>query len=399
MDTKLRITCYPYKGGNFYGKGRFAIDDKNIERELNTIDEADYIIVNNYKELFNSDAKNKNNRTGIEKYDELLKIKEDSSPFNYYKKVIQNKSIDSLTGINTNKKYYIYDNETNPLLQVLKYINNNNADIKNYYSIGELNDDVKSINIQNLKGIDTLFAFNKSLWNTIKNGLYLYTKKDKEFVTTFLNQLAMNIKRQKGSYDLLKNLTYDILDMLDKYYVKYQEKTDENKERDKKLEKKEKEKVNDGSADIVKNIDDYITKEIKSMYFDNEAALDEICQVNEIPYEKLGNDVKLKSLTLFFIAKLQNLLSYNKPQNYNPEKRKGIENELKINLSPYIKPLLNIIHKIMILNIFEIDYNKDKISLIKEFLFDNKLSLEILVNDLLNKCRTNSMKIYSIDQY
>ena len=45
IDTKLRITCYPFKGGNFYGKGRFAIDDKNIEKELNTLDEIDYIIV------------------------------------------------------------------------------------------------------------------------------------------------------------------------------------------------------------------------------------------------------------------------------------------------------------------------------------------------------------------
>ena len=65
------------------------------------------------------------------------------------------------------------------------------------------------------------------------------------------------------------------------------------------------------------------------MYFNNEAALDEICQVNDIPYEKIGNDVKLKSLTSFFITRLQNLLSYNKPQNYNPENRKSIQNNCK----------------------------------------------------------------------
>ena len=67
--------------------------------------------------------------------------------FNYYKKVIQDKSIDSLIGINSNKKYYIYDNETNPLLKALRYINNNNLEIKNYYTVEELNEDVKSINL------------------------------------------------------------------------------------------------------------------------------------------------------------------------------------------------------------------------------------------------------------
>ena len=40
IDTKLRITCYPFKGGNFYGKGRFAIDNKNIEKQLNILDEG-----------------------------------------------------------------------------------------------------------------------------------------------------------------------------------------------------------------------------------------------------------------------------------------------------------------------------------------------------------------------
>jgi hypothetical protein len=53
----------------------------------------------------------------------------------------------------------------------------------------------------------------------------------------------------------------------------------------------------------------------------------------------------------------------------------------------------------MILNIFDIDYNVDKVNLFKEFLLDNKLSLEALVNDLLNKCRNISMKIYGIDLY
>ena len=53
----------------------------------------------------------------------------------------------------------------------------------------------------------------------------------------------------------------------------------------------------------------------------------------------------------------------------------------------------------MILNIFEIDYNKEKIPLFKEFLFDKKLSLETLVNNLLNKCRSTSMKVYAIEQY
>ena len=394
MDTKLKITCYPYKGGNYYGKGKFAFDDKNIEKELNTLDELDYIIVDIYKQLFNSENKNKNNKLQLEKYDTLLKIKENSSPFNYYKKIIESKSIDYLAGINSNKKYYIYDNETNPLLKALRYINNNNLEIKNYYTVEELNEDVKSINISNLKGIDALSNFNKSLWNVIKNGLYLYTQKDKEFITQFLNQVAMNIKRQKGSYDILRNLTSDILDILDKKYTQDQEKSDE---KDKKVEKKD--KIVETNTDIIKNIEDHITNEIKSMYFNNEAALDEICQVNDIPYEKLGNDVKLKSLTSFFITRLQNLLSYNKPQNYNPESRKSIQNNIFLNLSPYVKPLISIIHKIMILNIFEIDYNKEQLPLFKEFLLDNKLSLEALVNDLLNKCRTISMKIYATELY
>ena len=134
------------------------------------------------------------------------------------------------------------------------------------------------------------------------------------------------------------------------------------------------------------------------MFFNNDAALDEICQVNEIQFEKKGNDVKLKSLTVFFKEKLQNLINYKKPQDYIPENRKSILNNLLLNLSTYVKPLINIIHKIMILNIFEIDYNKEKIPLFKEFLFDKKLSLETLVNNLLNKCRSTSMKVYAIEQ-
>ena len=261
-----------------------------------------------------------------------------------------------------------------------------------------MNDDVKSINIPNLKGVDILAAFNKSLWNIIKNGLYLYTNKDKEVIIQLLNQLAMNIKRQKGTYDMIKILTIDILDTLDKY-TQIQEKADENKEKEKKEDIKEKEIKKETELDIIKNIENHINDELKSMYFNNEAALDEICQVNNLPYEKLSNDIKLKSLITFFNEKLQNLTNYKQPMNYLPENRKSIENNLLINISPYIKPLINIIHKIMILNIFEIKYNKEKIALFKEFILDNKLSLENLVNNLLNKCRTISMKVYAIELY
>ena len=169
VDTKIRITCYPYKGGNFYGKGRFAIDNASIEKQLNCVEAS-----------------------------------------KYYKSIIPNNNFDNLVLLNQNKKYYIYDNETNPILNILKYIQN-----KDHYKIEELNDEVKKIIIPNLRGIDKLPQFNISLWNIIKNGLYLYTNKDIEFISQFLNQLAMSIKRKKGTYDMIKNLTGDILDILD----------------------------------------------------------------------------------------------------------------------------------------------------------------------------------------
>jgi len=120
----------------------------------------------------------------------------------------------------------------------------------------------------------------------------------------------MNIKRKKGTYDMIKNLTYDILDILDKQDEK------ENKEKEK-----------DKKKDLKIIIEEHITEEVKSMFFNNEAALDEICQVNNIKYEKLSNDIKLKNLTVFFLTELNLLTRYTKYQDYYPEQRKEIEKQ------------------------------------------------------------------------
>ena len=371
VDTKLRITCYPFKGGNFYGKGRFAIDNANIEKQLNCLDEVNYVINNFYKMLINVENKNKN--SDIEKYKNIPKLKKDNKALLYYKNIIEKKNLDDLILINQNKKYYIYDNETNPVLNILKYIQN-----KDHYKIIELNDEVKNINIPNLRGLDKLSQFNSSLWNIIKNGLYLYTNKDIEFISQFLNQLAMNIKRKKGTYDMIKNLTYDILDMLDK-----QDKQDEK----------------DKNVDLKKNIEEHIINEVKSMYFNNEAALDEICQVNNIQYEKLGNDIKLKNLNSFFLSELNLLTKYSKYTDYDSEQRKEIENKLILEKSPFIHPLVNIIQKIVILNLFEIEYISEEKNLLKEFLFDQDLNLDNLVNDILSKYKNIAIKLYGFDLY
>ena len=375
IDTKLRITCYPFKGGNFYGKGRFAIDNKNVEKQLNCLDEGNYVINNFYKMLINVENKNKNMSNDFDKYKNILQSKKDkdNKAIEYYKNMVSKNNFDNLILINQNKKYYIYDNETNPILNILKYIQN-----KDHYKIEELNDEVKNIIIPNLRGIDKLSQFNLSLWNIIKNGLYLYTNKDIEFIKQFLNQLAMNIKRKKGTYDMIRNLTGDILDMLDK-----------------KDEKVDKEKKND----LKITIDDHITNEVKSMYFNNEAALDEICQVNNIKYEKLGNDVKLKNLTAFFLSELNLLTKYTKYQDYDPEQRKEIENKLILEKSPFIKPLVNIIQKIVILNIFEIGYISAEKNLLKEFLFDIDMNLDNLVNGFLNKYKNLAIKLFGFDLY
>ena len=365
VDTKIRITCYPYKGGNFYGKGRFAIDNASIEKQLNCLDEVNYVINNFYKMMINAEHKN---NSDFEKYKNILSLKEDNKASKYYKSIIPKNNFDNLVLLNQNKKYYIYDNETNPILNILKYIQN-----KDHYKIEELNDEVKKIIIPNLRGIDKLPQFNISLWNIIKNGLYLYTNKDIEFISQFLNQLAMNIKRKKGTYDMIKNLTGDILDILDNQGEK--------------------------NDNIKQKIEDLITKEVKDMYFNNEAALDEICQINKIKFEKLGNDIKLKNLTLFFIAELTLLTKYNKYQDYYPEQRKEIENKLILEKSPYIKPLVNIIQKIMILKIFGIGYNPGEKDLFKEFLFDHDMNLDNLVNDILNKYKHLEIKLYGFDLY
>ena len=371
LDTKLRITCYPFKGGNFYGKGRFAIDNAKIEKQLNCLDEVNYVINNCYKMLIN--LENKNQNSAIEKYKNIFKFKKDNKALKYYKNIIEKNNIDNLVLLNQNKKYYIYDNETNPILNILKYIQN-----KDHYKVVELNDELKNINIPNLRGIDKLSQFNLSLWNIIKNGLYLYTNKDTEFISQFLNQLAMNIKRKKGTYDMIKNLTYDIVDMLDK---------------------KEKQEDKEKKVDLKKNIEDHILNEIKSMYFNNEAALDEICQVNNIQYEKLSNDVKLKNLNTFFLNELNLLTKYSKYQEYDPEEKKEIENKLVLEKSPFVKPLVNIIQKIVILDIFEIGYQPSEKNLLKEFLFDQELNLDNLVNDILNKYKNISIKLYGFDLY
>ena len=344
---------------------------------MNCLDEANYVINNFYKMLINVENKYKNFNNDLEKYKNILKSKNNNKTIEYYKTMIINNNLDNLLLINQNKKYYIYENETNPILNILKYIQN-----KDHYKIEELNDEVKQINIHNLRGIDKLSQFNISLWNIIKNGLYLYTNKDIEFITQFLNQLAMNIKRKKGTYDMIKNLTYDILDILDKQ----EEKEKENKEKDKK-------------TDIKLIIEEHITEEVKSMYFNNEAALDEICQVNNIKYEKLSNDIKLKNLTAFFLTELNLLTRYTKYQEYDPEQRKEIENKLILEQSPFIKPLVNIIQKIVILNIFGIEYLPCEKNLFKEFLFDIEINMDNLVSDFLNKYKYLAIKLYGFDLY
>ena len=135
------------------------------------------------------------------------------------------------------------------------------------------------------------------------------------------------------------------------------------------------------------------------MYFNNEAALDEICQVNNIQYEKLSNDVKLKNLNTFFLNELNLLTKYSKYQEYAPEEKKEIENKLVLEKSPFVKPLVNIIQKIVILDIFEIGYQPSEKNLLKEFLFDQELNLDNLVNDILNKYKNISIKLYGFDLY
>jgi len=59
VDSKIRITCFSYKRGNFYDKGRFAIDNTNIEKHVNSLDEVNYVINNFYKMMIYIEQKNK----------------------------------------------------------------------------------------------------------------------------------------------------------------------------------------------------------------------------------------------------------------------------------------------------------------------------------------------------
>ena len=135
------------------------------------------------------------------------------------------------------------------------------------------------------------------------------------------------------------------------------------------------------------------------MYFNNEAALDEICQVNKIKYENLNNDVKLKNLTTFYINELNILTKYSKYQDYEPDQRKEIENTLMLYYSPFIKPLLGIIQKIIIMNIFEFEYKVENKDLLKEFLFDNSINMDNFVNEVLNKYKNLAIKLYGFNLY
>ena len=101
VDTKIRITCYPYKGGNFYGKGRFAIDNASIEKQLNCLDEVNYVINNLYKMMINAEHKN---NSDFEKYKNILSLKEDNKASKYYKSIIPKNNFDNLVLLNQNKK-------------------------------------------------------------------------------------------------------------------------------------------------------------------------------------------------------------------------------------------------------------------------------------------------------
>jgi len=67
---------------------------------------------------------NKKTNSDIEKYKNIINLKEDNKASKYYKSIIPKNNFDNLVLLNRNKKYYIYDNETNPILNILKYIQN-----------------------------------------------------------------------------------------------------------------------------------------------------------------------------------------------------------------------------------------------------------------------------------
>jgi hypothetical protein len=109
--------------------------------------------------------------------------------------MVSKNNFDNLILINQNKKYYIYDNETNPILNILKYIQN-----KDHYKIEELNDEVKNIIIPNLRGIDKLSQFNPAKVTLDKGEITLVNQNTKDinnnlFFFIFLMNNNLNTKK------------------------------------------------------------------------------------------------------------------------------------------------------------------------------------------------------------
>ena len=61
--------------------------------------------------------------------------------------------------------------------------------------------------------------------------------------------------------------------------------------------------------------------------------------------------------------------------------------------------MVNIIQKIVMLNIFEIGYISSEKNLLKEFLFDIDMNLDNLVNGFLNKYKNLAIKLFGFDLY
>ena len=376
---KLKIKIYPFNLVK-YGKGKFYIDDENIEKILNTINDIDYS--NNYiiKKLMNMNINIIINNS-LNEFNSLIKLKNN---LNFYdEKKIKNFTFDKLNNKNNNNSYLNkLNNETNPFLYILRFL-----DEKNFKFIPK-NKEILNIQINNLKGIENLSFFNNNLFNCLKSILYeflsnYFPENLKENFIKILNQIAINIKRKKTTFDIIRNLVDDSIEI-----VKNKDSNNNNKEKEINKEK--------NKFEILEKIQNHIKEELKNQFFSNEEALIEICEVNKILIEKSNSEIMLKSLNSFIYKQVDNIINFNEIKKLDKNK---IEHKIKFTISPYIQIPLLIIHKLLFLH-----YYNNNTNLNFEKFFDFLLNFEQFnLNNVLyyvnNKFLTKNLHIYGLKLY
>ena len=408
-NGKVIIKIYPF-GRPRYGRGNISIDDPLTEKMLALANDSDHISNDLYKKMINGNNTSVSSLGGY--YDEYIKnfSKEEIAKFqnenvnnvsfksikmiNVYANVLSSQSKDVMnspssqkgnyynspissprtvsSNINTyqSKEVSYKDIETNEFKLALKLIDKENKNI----SIKEF-DEVKDIKISNLIGINKLNYFNENLWNMMKNMLYscyVYHHKDdkkEEFMTSILNQVVMNMKREKTTFDNIRNYINDSISILD----------------------------SDNDNDCIDRINNLITDDLHSLYFSNEDALNEICDVNGIlPQQSISLESKLKILTSFFLSKVDSIINYNNISQYKKTPKKEIEMKI-VQISPYVRIPLEIITKlVLLLSIDRVDNDE----IIRKFIVDKNIyNVEEIKTLIVMKYKLSAIMKYGIEKF